>query len=69
MHAEKGCHLSACMHDARLWGRIPAHYVTSGRERKIRMDFSQFSFELDGWQVGLGRLVHLQVKQTKRREK
>jgi hypothetical protein len=36
---------------------------------KIRMDFSQFCFELDDWQVGLGRLVHLQVKQTKRREK
>ena len=35
--------------------------------KKIRMDFSQFSFELDGWQVGLGRLVHLQVKKTKRR--
>jgi hypothetical protein len=37
--------------------------------KKIRMDFSQFSLELDGWQVGLGRFVHLQVNQTKRREK
>jgi hypothetical protein len=43
--------------------------VTNGQERKIRMDFSQFSFELNGWQVGLGRFVHLQVNQTKRREK
>jgi hypothetical protein len=37
--------------------------------KKIRMDFSQFSLELDGWQVGLGWLVHLQVKQTKRTTK
>jgi hypothetical protein len=42
-------------------------YMEHGRERKIRMDFSQFNLELAGWQVGLGRLVHLQVKQTKRR--
>jgi hypothetical protein len=25
MRAEKGCHLSACVHDARLWGKIPVH--------------------------------------------
>ena len=25
MCAEKGCRLSACAHDAHLWGRIPAH--------------------------------------------
>jgi hypothetical protein len=31
------------------------------------VDFSQFSLELDDWQVGLGRLMHLKVKQTKRR--
>jgi hypothetical protein len=36
---------------------------------KNPMDFSQFNLELAGWQVGLGRLVHLQVKQTKRRAK
>ena len=34
-------------------------YVAHGREWKIWMDFSQFNLELAGWQVGLGRLVHL----------
>jgi hypothetical protein len=42
-------------------------YMTHNRERKIRMDFSQFNLELAEWQVDLGRLVYLQVKQTKRR--
>jgi hypothetical protein len=44
-------------------------YVAHDRELKIQVDFSQFCSELDDWQVDLGRLVHLQVKQTKRREK
>jgi hypothetical protein len=33
------------------------------------MDFSQFNLELASWQVGLGRLVQLEVKQTKKRER
>jgi hypothetical protein len=31
------------------------------------MEFSQFNLELDVLQVGLGWLMHLQVKQSKRR--
>ena len=66
----------AHVHITKLWfGRMCARcvyvglktraYMTHSREWKIQMDFSQFNLELAGWQVHLGRLVHLQVKQIK----